>query len=525
MEKITVPALLSKYKARVEAGQIQFLKQSEVQKEILDILNSLIEDFEEAEKKANKKGNLSEHLDWYETHKKGTKLWRRLVSYALNDIDADSKGNSKLFEYLDAATKFEDLLYGLDRYYRDHTLHCLWVYFLGEYILRDLLPYIHSNLNWYLFNDIEKDKSEYSQALLKKAIDKEKELCEQVNKKRDAIWCIMALCHDLGYSLAKLDKLNEKVKAVLGFFDLPRFQHIGYSLDVEHEYHVSQFLELMAMDVRIIPSENLKETLVKGYRDDSTYWRLCRALEKKQHGILSAYLIYKTLGIFADSCVRGPAEDWGFDDEEAIDNIIRGDILFAITQHEFDFANLEQLSSLADILILADELEEFSRYGRQILSRKYYDTTADATVSFKPRKIEQGQNVEINIVYDTAKHLQQEDVYHFYIRKAEQMCKFYSLSPLKKKDSKFCAIKNIKMTVKKEGQSLDFGLSRDKDPTTITANLPKAKFEDDDYKKYGLEKKDCDEREYSLTCDDDKLFVRVKNAKVPLREWLGTSDK
>ncbi|MFC1816289.1 hypothetical protein ACFL0M_10190 [Thermodesulfobacteriota bacterium] len=134
---------------------------------------------------------------------------------------------------------------------------------------------MYNNLNWYLFNDIEREKKLYSQKLITEAKSREKALCKDVNKNRDAIWCIMALCHDLGYSLAKLDNLNEKVKNVLKFFDIPDFRHLGYSLDIEHHYIVSQFLELMAMDVRIVPSADKKDFLIKCYRDDSTYWRLC----------------------------------------------------------------------------------------------------------------------------------------------------------------------------------------------------------------------------------------------------------
>jgi len=319
------------------------------------------------------------------------------------------------------------LLYGLEPYYRDHILHLLWVYLIGEYILRDLLPNIYSNLNWYLFNDIERDKSDYSSKLLREAQKKEKKLCESVNKHKDAIWCIMALCHDLGYSLSKLEKLNERVQDVLKYFDLPNFRRIGYSLDIEHQSLVSQFLELMAMDVRIVPSTDQKEVVVKCYRDDSTYWRLCRAFEKKQHGILSAYLIYKILGIFADTWVRGPAEEWGLDDEESRDSIIRGDILFAIAQHTFDFAHMDELNSLADILILADELEEFSRYGRDMLSRQYYDTTAETRICFKPKNPQKGKNVEIEIIYEAYERLPKKEFRDFFKRKAEQICKFFSL--------------------------------------------------------------------------------------------------
>ena len=65
------------------------------------------------------------------------------------------------------------MLYGLDIHYRDHTLHSIWVYFVGEHILRDFLPDIHGNLNWYVYNDIERDKSDYSDKLLKEARQKE----------------------------------------------------------------------------------------------------------------------------------------------------------------------------------------------------------------------------------------------------------------------------------------------------------------------------------------------------------------
>ena len=287
MKKLNVLELLNSYKGWVEKGKIQFLKSdSPEQQKILQLLDDLISDIATA----SGKGDLSSNLDWQAAHKKGRDLWQRLASIALNDIDAYSKGNSELFSYLDSATEFEDLLYGLEEYYRDHTLHSLWVYFIGEHILRDHLPEVHENLNWYLFNDIEREKDQNPPNLITDSKHKERGLCKSVNKTKDAIWCIMALCHDLGYSLSKLENLNDKIKSVLKYFDIPTFQHLGYSLDIEHHYIISQFLELMAMEVRIVPSVDNKDVLIKCYRDDSTYWRLARALEKKQHGILSSYI-------------------------------------------------------------------------------------------------------------------------------------------------------------------------------------------------------------------------------------------
>ncbi len=504
MEKITVLGLLLKYKEWVKKGEIQFLRKNQNwQNNILKNVEELIEDFKKA---AAKGGELSENLDWAETHKKGRILWRKLAGYALNDIDKDSKGNSELFDYLEASTRFEDLLYGLEDYYRDHTLHSIWVYLIGEYILRELAPNIHKELNWYLYNDFEKDKSTYQPNLLKDALQKEKNINQQVNEKKNAIWCIIALCHDLGYSLAKLNMLNERAEEVLSYFDIPRIKRIGFSLDIEHQPLISQFLELMAMDVRIVPSTDQKEALIKCYRDDSTYWRLCRATEKRQHGILSSYLIYKVLGIFADTWVRGPAEEWGLEDSEAEDNIIRGDILFAIAQHEFDYAHLNMLSSLADILVIADELEEFSRYGRQRLSRKYYDTMADSSFSLSKSNPKQGDDIEINFVYEVAKN---RSLGKFFILKAIKLCKMYSLDQDQTEHGKYCTIKRISLITKKEDKRLEFHLSRNSEETK--GYLPKASINGVLY----------NEVYHKLRCQDDEILILYKKGEeISIDKWF-----
>ena len=118
-----------------------------------------------------KEKGLSDYLDSYDIHEAGQRLWQELMSAALKDIDRRPKGNSALFEYVDAATKFEDMLYGLESYYRDHTLHSLWVYLIGILLMgRDGQQSSESmnngksksedegkkcdgdNLNWYLYN-------------------------------------------------------------------------------------------------------------------------------------------------------------------------------------------------------------------------------------------------------------------------------------------------------------------------------------------------------------------------------------
>lgn len=187
MDKITVLNLLKAFKNLVEKDKLQFLKSDSghSKKEVLKPLNELLGQFEkaDAQKKAGK--GLSDALDWHEAHKTGEKLWRQLISAALNDIDPEQKGNSQIFDYSTAATEFEELLYGLEEHYRDHTLHSLWVYLVGEHILREFLPDIHADLNWYLFNDIEKDKTS-PRKLVDEARKRGKELCKKVELYRSS---------------------------------------------------------------------------------------------------------------------------------------------------------------------------------------------------------------------------------------------------------------------------------------------------------------------------------------------------
>lgn len=539
----TVHGLLKEYEEQMGINNIQFLKdkdEEEESKSIKECIRELKDMF------LNEgKNNGEEKLKWHKAHEEGRKLWQSLLSCALNSIERGSKGNSKLFEYLEDMTKFEDLLYGLEPYYRDHTLHSLWVYFLGDSLLRNDLKNIYEKPNWYLFNDITKDKD--IPELVEHSRKRACALSKKVDDHKDAIWCIIALCHDLGYSVAKLNKINESVQNVLKYFDVPDFRHVGYSLDVEHQYLVAQFLELMSVDVRIEPGENyddvrLGEELkklesnkkaykkkldefvsIKCYRDDSTYWRLCRALERREHGILSAYLIYKVLGIFAESSVRGPGEKWGLADDETVKTIIIGDILFAIAQHEFEFAHQNELGSFADILIIADELEEFSRYGRQLMSREYLPTTAETSIKFmkyknskggKEKRLDLGDDIEIEITY-ICKHKELRDFYDFFRRKAEQLCSTYSLQTSKeeKKEKeekeKFCTIKKIKMIVKLVGEEAPlywFCLSEKSDDTK--AELPAR-----DRNENGSQTE-----EHGIRVCDDKLYI--VGEEITLKEYL-----
>ena len=94
--------LLTAYRKRVSTGAVVFLQDPVEQENAIDCLDALMKQIKSAKKTADARNcDFSEALDWHEAQKAGTKLWRLLASASLQNIDSESKGNSKLFDFLD----------------------------------------------------------------------------------------------------------------------------------------------------------------------------------------------------------------------------------------------------------------------------------------------------------------------------------------------------------------------------------------------------------------------------------------
>lgn len=511
MEQLSVRKLLEAYIIVLGKNEISFVANAHPidQENIKSLVADLHSLFVEADKE-------DRDVDWYAAHEKGTNLWRVLIRLSLNFIDDTSKGNARLIEFLNSATKFEDGLYGLDEHYRDHTLHSLWVYLLGDYLLRGSLVEAYKDLNWYIWNDVQTDPDWESLRTLAKK--KEKILSEEVNRNKDAIWCVTALCHDIGYSLSKLGEINRRVEDVLSYLDLHGFDRVGYGLRIEHQYLANQFLELVTNDVRLEADSNASQVVAKLYRDDHVYWQLCDALERREHGTLSAFILYKLLGLFGDATTRGPAEEWGLDDEEAQDTLIRGSILFAMAQHTLQYIWANELGSLADILLLADDLEEFTRWpARPLLNRKYRPTVAEVSVGFDFSKKKEGKCVAIKIDYVVH---EDDDLADFFWRKADRLVKVYDLETEKsggrqhigrpRHQDRFLRIASIDLTARKVSgsQALEVHIDVEGDKKAV---LPSEK----DAAKSSV---------FQIQLIDDAIHVIDNATFVPLKKWLDHSQ-
>lgn len=112
-------------------------------------------------------------------------IWKRLLEDAIiflksNDKreeyhDTTTMGSDKLHKFLKGYSKFEPILYGAVANYRDHIAHVFRIFSLGEYIVRQVFGFEN------LTNDYED--------------------LEISPDEKEAIWCIIALTHDLGMPL------------------------------------------------------------------------------------------------------------------------------------------------------------------------------------------------------------------------------------------------------------------------------------------------------------------------------------
>lgn len=113
---------------------------------------------------------------------------------------------------------FEGLIFASDSFWRDHTIHCLWVYFLGEYLCRSqefsfmvksMLPEVEQHLEM-IQRFVEADLL-YGKNVVSGALEAYKKLINL----QGSIRCITALTHDLGYPLKKIQKINKSIGKIL----------------------------------------------------------------------------------------------------------------------------------------------------------------------------------------------------------------------------------------------------------------------------------------------------------------------
>ena len=394
----------------MEKDEIIFLKgKTELKEEIKKALEKLID-----ESKMNNKIQIA------------VGLWKKLFEAAMSYLSPNKRGYDKIFKYFDSYVEFEELIFASDSFYRDHTLHCLWVYLLGEYLYRN--PE---------FSELYRLKRETEQGftLIEKLTDsisliekndakkfkKVLKLDREVACLSESVRCIAALTHDLGYPLKKIEKINKAMNKVLPYFAIHNFDNFSFEYENIQQEFVNQFIDFISRQSRInlSPKDDLSEeakaviakvfvensyketqigavinilesltedekALIEGSFEVSAIFHApfgqkaayYNDFEAYQHGIMSAFLLMKNLEAFQNIDYCRP------DTLIPIPNartLALHDIMSSVSNHTSDSYQISQIDENS-FLTFVDELEEFSRISRASQNREYVEEFCDTAL-------------------------------------------------------------------------------------------------------------------------------------------------
>jgi hypothetical protein len=313
---------------------------------------------------------------------------RKLSSYGIDD----------LANYFDAFINFETVLYGSEKYYRDHVEHVIQVWGIGlsllrhnKFILADSVEIVDKMNSFEIEDNVVygTDSSIKNQPYEKNLFITKGELF--------AIWTIVALTHDLGYPIEKSYKINEKLKNILFYFGNLSIDEFSYNFNLFNNYLVEKFLNIIsskATTKKVDKTYNkFGYTLIQSkYRD-----KISKSLEDYKHGVFSSLLLFKSLTYFLETDYSYDAQDLSFEDLRQF--FIRKEILRAIAGHTCPKLYHLSLNTIPFLLILCDELQEWGRPRFEDLKVGYIE---EKPTEIKILKFESNE-VEARISYTCSK--------------------------------------------------------------------------------------------------------------------------
>ena len=242
-------------------------------------------------------------------------------------------GIEDLTAYYEKYTKFERVLYGSGRYYRDHVIHVFRTWLLGVEQL------VKNNGNYLGNLTIQEKKFELG-----------------LNRKEKlSMWTIIALTHDLGYPLEKAKGIIDVTQDMLTSFIADPNISADFSFHGVQNYMNDFVLRLMSskMEQRQNSGDEAPPYYVARLQS-KYYFKFQKSLERNKHGILSTLIIYKMLTYFLESDYS-LNEDYRFDKEECRQFYIRREILRAIASHTCDDIYQMYMGSFSFLLRICDE--------------------------------------------------------------------------------------------------------------------------------------------------------------------------
>ncbi|HLR35931.1 MAG TPA: hypothetical protein VK071_11480 [Tissierellales bacterium] len=374
---------------------------------------------------------LLEEKDMHNRIKIAKNLWKLFFEAAMSYIDPDKRGYDDIFAYFDEYVNFEELIFASDSFYRDHTMHCLWVYFLGEYIKKSD-DYKDVLINE--FREVQRLLADYNSSLRgskHSALFKEffyiSDIINDLVTNEEAIWCIASLTHDLGYPIKKINKINKCIQKILPYFHVKNYDEFNFTYSDIQQSFINDFIKFMCCGIELNFGINTEEgseigkVLEKAIIEkngeflvndneldklnETEYKKLQQHISERsnmkiiidftkrlsfsndfehyEHGIMSAYLLMKTIYSFNTFEFRYSDYKNLIQDEVDVAKFISiHEILDAVTNHTCSRFQIKSISGTSEFLAFIDELEEFSRISRADQNRQYVEEFCKTNLSF-----------------------------------------------------------------------------------------------------------------------------------------------
>lgn len=291
-------------------------------------------------------------------HDKLLNLWPLILTDALQELkrhdnreydknidgmdsffDPASLGTNELKEVLAGFSEFESMLYGASpERYRDHVAHSFRVWIIGHGVLQQCFD---GELG--TADNIKIAKSEWS-----------------------SMWAIVALCHDIGYPLSHIEKINDKARGTLKKQGLLHGTDLSYTFSPQMAPFHDTIIRMMSSDP--IKKEPLKLDVISEntptefytHLQNKYYLKFLKSFDKLDHGIISSLLLSRSLVYFLES-------DYSHDSKKTLDEedirqfYIRREILRAIASHTCQDIYHLTFDNLSVLLYLVDEIQCWGR--------------------------------------------------------------------------------------------------------------------------------------------------------------------
>ena len=274
-------------------------------------------------------------------------------------------GMSELFNYFKQFSDFEHTLYGADKYYRDHIIHPLMVWLIGLSIIREFgiefsMRTVKTTKNSQIVTSQSENPPEHIEILLNEVY---------------AMWSIIALTHDLGYPLEKVDKINDQLEKMLNQFGKIGFSRSRFSFETQHDYLVRFLIDFISSIIIRNPNgEWFNHKRVKYFTKFAKSW------EMFDHGIVSSLILFKALTFFIECGYENLLYGTGLDYAEARQFSIRSEILHSIAAHTTPKIYHIYANTLSFLLVLCDELQEWNRPTLSDMKNGVYGSAIDVTI-------------------------------------------------------------------------------------------------------------------------------------------------